>query len=173
MPESTRIMYLFPLLLVMVIFRMRRDLGFQCVGSARVRIRMVLLLMITALVTGIFAMQSPYLTLLSLATSVSLVVFSVRTTVFERRDDGLWFKPNQWVGIGLMVLYLGRLGFRFFQVWQSGTLENIQAGNSTEIFISSPFSKAAFLLLVSYFAIYYLVISFRAKTVDGDQHLGE
>jgi hypothetical protein len=166
LPEPTRIIYLFPLLLVMVVLRLRRDLGFQRVGSARVRIRMVMLFILAALVTGILVIQSPLLTILSLAASLSLVAFSVRTTVLEHRDDGIWFKPNQWVGTGLMVVYLGRIGFRFYQLWQSGALENIQVANATEIFVSSPLSRAALLLLVSYFAIYYLVISFRAKAEE-------
>jgi len=155
-----------------IVLRVRRDLGFQKVGSSRIRVRMVGLAMVSLLITAVLWAMSPVLTVVTWAISLSLLSLSLRTTKYEHRDDGLWFRANPWIGGCLVVLFVGRMGYRLYEIIAAGGLDAMADGQpvaddqAIAALERSPLSLTVVLLLISYHAMYYLMVSRYASKLN-------
>ena len=163
MTDPKMLLIMAPLLAIPVVRRIQRDFNFQRIASGRFRLRMILMSLLTVVVTIFLTMAQPLLMVLTWAISLSLLGLSLRLTVYESRPDGLWFRTNPWVGGTLILLFLGRMGYRLYQIAGSGALDAVANGDSTVQLGRSPLSWMIALLLLSYHAMYYVMVTRRAS----------
>jgi hypothetical protein len=173
MTDPKMLLIMAPLLAIPVVWRIRRDFNFQRIASGRFRLRMILMSLLTVVVTIFLTMAQPLLMALTWAISLSLLGLSLRLTVYESRPDGLWFRTNPWVGGTLILLFLGRMGYRLYQIAGSGALDAMANGDPTGQLGRSPLSWMIALLLLSYHAMYYIMVTRRAAGWSDNSSAGD
>ncbi len=151
------------LFLATLALRMRRELNFDRVGSLRFRLRLYTLPVIALLVSFIVARQSVSLLIMTWALSLSLVVYSLKTSVFEHRPDGFWFRKNPWVSVAVLTLFVGRLVYRSWVFMGAVDSAPHSAAEMSDYWVRTPFSLMTLLLLTSYNGFYYLAVYRRAR----------
>jgi len=94
------------------------------------------------------------LTLASLAggavVGVVLALYGLRLTRFENTDQGLFYTPSAHIGIGLSLLFMGRILYRVFQTYEGAIAQQEAARN----FGTSPLTLLMFGTLAGYYAAY-------------------
>ena len=84
------------------------------------------------------------------AAGAGLGVYGLRLTIFEESSNGLFYTPNAHLGIALSLLMLGRIAYRFVQIYlMDGT-----AGMSSTDFMRSPLTLLIFGTLAGYYLTY-------------------
>ncbi len=133
-----------------IYMRIRRLVGRQRLSPIRPWVTLVvfpLLLCLLALVS----LGHPY-TLAALAAGlaigIGLGLYGHRVTRFEATPEGLFYTPNAHLGIALSLLFIGRCGYRMFQLSVLGET------GSVNDFGSSPITLAIFGTLAGYYVSY-------------------
>jgi hypothetical protein len=141
---------LVPLLVWRTYSRVRRLIGRQ--RLTRVRPWITLTLMPT--LAGLFCwLAYPNLDKVGwlaagIAAGVGLSVFGLRLTAFERTPQGLFYTPNRYLGVSLVLLFVGRIVYRVIEI----TL--LSAANTLTGFVVSSLTLAVFGLLAGYYVGY-------------------
>src|SRR5579875_3033168 len=119
MPHSASIVIIVILIAFSIYRRVRRAVTFQPLTKSRFTVRMVLLCVVGVMYLIGVVLLHPWHLLYVLAGIVIggiLAYFAIRTTVFEKRGEKWFYRPNQWIGIVLIVLFLGRFVYRIFEI---------------------------------------------------------
>ncbi len=88
--------------------------------------------------------------LAGVAVGVGLAFYGLRHTRFEVTADGLFYKPNTYIGAGIALLLVGRIAWRFAQMYAAGG----SSGKFSEGFIQSPLTLFVVGILAGYYAWY-------------------
>ena len=148
---QTYIMFAFiPLILWRMYSRIRRMVGRQKLIAWRQNVTVCLFPLLVMLMAFV-SLSNPYVLLAlagGLAVGTGLGIFGHRTTKFEHTQEGLFYTPNAHLGIGLSLLLVGRILYRFIEVGIAGT------GGATPS--PSPVPTAPTLLLFGMLAGYYV-----------------
>jgi hypothetical protein len=144
--------------------RFRRLFGRQPVQPARMKFRIVFLLLVGALLLARAAMglQVGLAVAAGLGSGVALAWLGLRLTTFETTPQGRFYTPHGGIGLALSALLLGRLAYRFFVI--APVLQDAhEAGmNPFAAFQRSPLTLAIFALLIGYYVTYYAGILLRS-----------
>lgn len=109
------------------------------------------------------------------ADAVGLVIggiiayISARTTRFEMRNGRYGYLQHLWIGIGLVVIFIGRLGFRFIEISQEAGKLQQQAANQNQLAaegFSDPWTSGIFMLLVAYYIGYFAFLLRKSRQLD-------
>jgi cytochrome b561 len=105
------------------------------------------------------------------AIGVALGIVGLRTTKYEATPEGLFYTPNAHIGIALSLLMVGRLIYRYFQMYAPAQLvaqANSMQNNGANYFISSPLTLLIFGTLAGYYSTYAIGLLrwSRSATVD-------
>ncbi len=163
------------LLILFAMFRrLRRLIGRQKLSVGRLWFRIALFAVIGAVVL----VSSVVHPLALLASVVGLLVGAVlgwlglRMTSFEQRPDGVYFKPNPYIGFAVFALFLLRLVYRFVEVapmirsasaaHPSGSLDAYNP-YGYEQFTTNPLTAAIILVLFGYYVFYYAGLLWRNR----------
>lgn len=133
--------------------RVRRLIGRQQLSAVRPWLTVTLFPMLL-LVLGAFSLAHPLNALGLLAGAslgVGLGVYGLRLTKFEVTPAGLFYTPNAHLGIGLSLLFIGRIAYRFSQLYLLGTAS---ADSSPDAFMRSPWTLLIFGTLAGYYICY-------------------
>ena len=160
-PQALSLAISVPLIVLLYYRRFRRSFGRQPVQPARMILRVVVLGVIGALLllgsvmdTRLFAADAG-----GLVAGIALGFWGLRLTRFEREPDGVHYIPHSWFGVGISLLLLARLAYRFSVLWP--TMHAQVAGPAP--YPRSPLTLALFGLLVGYYVCYYLGVLRMAK----------
>jgi hypothetical protein len=145
--------------------RLRRELSFVRIGSLRFQLRLYILPIVALLVSYVVGMKSPSLLIMTWLLSIVLVVYSLKTTAFENRTDGVWFRKNPWVSTGVLMLFVGRLVYRSVVLMRMSDAAVQSPQEVAEFWGQSPLSLMTLLLLTSYNGLYYLGVKKRATQI--------
>jgi hypothetical protein len=133
--------------------RVRRNIGRQPLRPRRIITSIVIFSVVGVL---FLAMSVTQINLLlgiggGLALGVALGFLGLRLTKFETTDAGHFYTPNTPIGVGLSILFVGRLLYRFW------TLRNtdFSAGQQPPPF-QSPLTCFIIGLLVGYYLVFYI-----------------
>ncbi|WP_067621727.1 hypothetical protein [Alicyclobacillus acidiphilus] len=155
--------------------RVRRTVGFQYLVRGRLTTRVVIfsILAVVILAAGISNPLSYASDALGLVIGGVIAYVSARTTRFEMRNGRWGYMQHMWIGIGLIVLFIGRLAFRFIELSQQvGELQQQrgsgQNGVSAQSF-SDPWTAGIFMLLVAYYIGYFTFLLRKAKALETQQ----
>jgi len=155
-PQALSIAISLPLIVLLYYRRFRRSFGRQPVQPGRMMARVVLLCIVGGfLLLG--SVSDPMMLaadVAGLAAGVALGFWGVRLTRFERKDDGVHYIPHSWFGIGIAVLLLGRLAYRFMVMWPAMQATQV-TGVQPAPYPRTPLTLALFGLLVGYYVCYY------------------
>lgn len=143
--------------LALVVWRMysrvRRMVGRQAFSRKRVLATVVLFPLLLVLV--LFGSLAHPTSLLASAAGAGLGValgfYGLRLTKFEETPLGLFYTPSAHLGIALSLLFIGRIGYRFAQLYLSGA-----SASSHSAFVSSSLTLAIFGTLAGYYVSYAL-----------------
>lgn len=162
-PQALSFAISVPLIALLYYRRFRRSFGRQPVQPARMITRVVILCLIGGflLYGSIVDMRMFAGEIAGLTAGIALGFWGLKLTRFECRDDGLHYIPHSWFGIGITVLLLARLVYRWTVMWP--TMQAAHAGMQQTPYPSSPLTLALFGLLVGYYVCYYLGVLRTAK----------
>jgi hypothetical protein len=80
-----------------------------------------------------------------------LAVWGIKLTRFERTDEGWFYTPNARIGIGLMLLLVGRLAWRVVEL---GRLYGTPLRGTSQDVMRSPLTLLIVATLLAYYAAY-------------------
>lgn len=163
--------FLIALLVVFVVYRrLRRNFGQQPLRPVRMRVRAVLLLVIGSLLLPSALRSIAFIAGLlgGVAVGIGLGVWGAARTRFMRAANQLYYVPHTYTGIAVSLLFLGRLLYRFIQMYANPHVRNIGAPGSGQPFgaagmLQSPLTLGLFYLLMGYYVCYYSIVLWKAK----------
>ena len=151
--------------------RFRRLVGRQTVGRARRLTFNVILFPLLLVVLGLSAMRSASLCeglVAGAAIGVALGFVGLKLTRFEVSDTGFHYTPNTVLGIGVMLLFVGRLAYRFGTLFLGTGKFDPAAMQSIG---SSPLTLAIFGVVAAYYTTFAagVLLWFRRARGQGSQ----
>jgi cytochrome b561 len=117
------------------------------------------------LLLGVSTMVHPYsLAALAagIAVGISLAIFGLKLTRFEATPQGFFYTPHAHIGIGLSLLLMLRVGYRFYEVSQ------MSAGPppGMQDFARNPLTLVIIGMVASYYITYAIgLLRWRARTM--------
>jgi hypothetical protein len=134
--------------------RVRRNIGRQPLRPVRIIISLVIFSLVTVmLIFGSLALPKLLLGISSgVALGVGLGFLGLRLTKFETTEAGHFYTPNTSIGVGLSLLFVGRIIYRFW------VLSNVAAekGQPQPQLFQSPLTLLIFGLIAGYYIVYYI-----------------
>ena len=153
-PSSTTLtlLVLLPLVGWRVYSRVRRMVGRQRLSRVRPWITLAIFPALLVLLGLASYSHVERLALLAGAAALGagLGVFGLRKTRFEAGKEGLFYTPNAHLGIALSLLFVGRIVYRFVEVYAAGP----GVTHDMQDFGRSPITLAVFGLLAGYYIAY-------------------
>ncbi len=173
------------LLAALVVFgvyrRFRRNFGRQLLRPARMIARIVLLAVVGCCLLPMALRSAQFLTaeLLGAAVGVGMAFWGAERTRFQMYEGRLYYVPHTYTGIAVSLLFLGRLVFRFLQVYAGyhAAADHMQAAAAAPLanaaypsqgfmpaaMVRSPLTLGIFFVLVGYYVAYYGLVLWKSK----------
>ena len=120
-----------------------------------------------------------------LLAGVALAVWGASRTRYLRDQGQLYYVPHTYTGLAVSLLFLGRLVYRFVQVYslqsaaQGGAAATVAAGAATAgpsnpgfaaaSMVSTPLTLGLFYVLVGYYVCYYSVVLWKSKHLTAEE----
>ena len=178
------------LLAALVVFgvyrRFRRNFGRQLLRPARMTLRIVLLVLIGGSLLPMALRSTQFLSaeVLGAALGIGLALWGAERTRFHMHEGRLHYVPHTYTGIAVSLLFLGRLVFRFFQVY-AGTHAHAAAGSGASApipgigdptqgfvpvsMVRSPLTLGIFFVLVGYYVCYYSLVLWKSRHLKTEE----
>ncbi len=158
--QHTEITFIIILFILFRIYRRIRRVGeFQKIVKWRVftRITLSTIIGIALLVTGI---SNPVIYLFDAAGIVLggiVAYFAIRSSMFELREDAWFYSQNPWIHIFLIVLFIGRVTYKAYQIY---VLPSVAQGTFAESvslvsYSRDPSTTGILFILITYYIVYY------------------
>jgi hypothetical protein len=141
-----------PLILWRIYARIRRNIGRQRSKAWRHWLGLTLF-PVLVLLFALAALHSPVAEGAlwgGVAAGVALALAGLRLTRFERTEEGFFYTPNAYIGVGLSLLLVGRILYRMTQLYGG----NAAAAGSHPDFARSPLTLVIFGMVAGYYATY-------------------
>jgi hypothetical protein len=151
-PSTLTLLALLPLIGWRMYARVRRMIGRQRLSRVRPWITLVVFPLLLGLLALSAHAQPHKLAWLALGLVLggALGVFGLKRTRFEPTPEGLFYTPDARLGIGLSLLFIGRITWRLIQLAVSGPVPPDQATQ----FALSPFTLGPVGLFAGYYIAY-------------------
>jgi len=111
---------------------------------------------------------------------VIIALLALRFTQMGRDDDGVWYVPNLYLGIGLIALLVARYVYEYFvvfpQMQKQATVAAKAANHPGNMHISvasQPILHAVLFIVLGYYLVYYIGILMRARGMESGPAGGE
>lgn len=158
--------YLVAALVVWRVYRrMRRSFGRQRVRDGYMWFRIGLFSLVTVLLSLTIARDLSVLAglLAGIACGAVLGYVGLRHTKFEVTPEGRFYTPHTYIGLAVSALFLGRLLYRFLEMYNGGMPTPAAGQGLATAYQHSPFTMAVFGVLVGYYVLYYLGVLQRTR----------
>jgi hypothetical protein len=152
-PQTMVLLAVIPLVMWRMYSRMKRLIGRQLSRPWR---HWGAVLFIPALLAFFGLLASKNMTaVLSLVAGIvagaALAVYGLHLTRFEKTNEGMFYTPNSQIGIGLTVLFVGRLIYRFTEIAMAG---GFAARGTDADFARHPLTLVIVGLMFAYYLTY-------------------
>lgn len=153
-------------LMVFVAYRrIRRAIGRQALQPVRMKIRMGIL---AALSIAFVVVPHGQVLILAgaaagAAIGIGLAVYALKHTQVEFTESGVFYTGHPYIGLGIALLFVGRLVYRF--VLMSTTAPAMDSPRGVSPFagaIGNPVTTAVFFVVAGYYLTYYAGLLRRA-----------
>ena len=169
--------FLLAALVVFVIYRrFRRNFGRQLLSPGRMKYRMVVLAVVGCLLLPTALRSGQYLAaiLAGAAAGVGLGLWGAERTRFQMYGERLHYVPHTYTGIAVSLLFLGRLVYRFAQMYAGAHAPSgahalpANAADPSQPFaaasmVRSPLTVAIVFVLIGYYVCYYSLVLRKSK----------
>ncbi|MGV3466100.1 MAG: hypothetical protein ACO1OT_12505 [Heyndrickxia sp.] len=163
--HSYTIIFIIVLVLWSIFRRVRRNIGWQHLNQRKLFIRTVIFFIIGLLfLTGGLAHPVSLISdLVGIILGIILAYYGATITTFEQRDSRLYYRPNIYIGSIVTFLFLGRLIYRFYVIFASGTFSKIQQGQPNDIqnfgyTVGTSWTSGLLLIMFAYYIFYYIIL---------------
>ncbi|RDI45788.1 hypothetical protein [Falsibacillus pallidus] len=150
--------------------RIRRSIGFQLYKQRRLIVRMSIFSILLVLILGL-SFSHPINLLydfLGAAAGSLILMYAIRKSLFEMKEDGLYYRTHIWIESFILFVFLSRFIYRFTN-WGSISQAAADAGNNPDqvniAFTSDPISRAVFFLLAVYYIGFYFYVWKKGKVL--------
>ncbi|WP_394779051.1 hypothetical protein [Undibacterium sp.] len=133
--------------------RYRKLVGRQAPRTGRLWMSMLLFPLVFILI-GVAALRdapSFECLLLGGVGGAALAFLGLKLTRYESAEDGLFYTPNFHIGVSLMLLFVGRMAYRFIQIYTSGGLQGQQHADGFGI---NPVTTLIMGIVFCYYPVY-------------------
>jgi hypothetical protein len=143
---------LIPFIAWRVYSRVRRNIGRQLLRPTRLKVSIGIFSTVTLLFVVMSLTHLPALggLLGGLAVSIPVALYGLKLTKFEDTPQGKFYTPNTALGVGISVLFLGRIAYRFLAFSDAA---QFQTASMPQPF-QSPLTFFLFGLSAGYFIAY-------------------
>jgi hypothetical protein len=151
-PPTITLLILLPLILWRLYKRIRRMVGRQHLSRVRPWLTLTIFPLVILLL-ALSAVAHPERLLLlagGIGIGVTLGLYGLKVTRFEATPEGLFYTPNAHLGIALSLLFVGRIVYRFFEIY--AMQPSVPHGSAD--FARSPLTLAVFGVLAGYYITY-------------------
>jgi hypothetical protein len=150
-----------------IVRRVRRTFGRQPVQPARMWLRIGILTFAGVAVVVTSGMRSAQMLealIGGLLCGAALAGLGLRHTRFEVTTEGRFYTPHTYIGLAVMLLFLGRLAYRFLYLSSSAGGTLAADPGAAAAYQRSPLTLGIFGLLVGYYVLYYAGVLFRTRS---------
>ena len=132
--------------------RVRRNIGRQKLRPRRITTSIVIFSVVSLMLLGVSLSHPPLLLGIGggLLLGVPLGFLGLRLTQFETTDAGHFYTPNTPIGVGLSLLFVGRMIYRFW------ILRDAAESPGHPPLMQSPLTYFIFGLIAGYYLVYYI-----------------
>lgn len=147
--------------------------GRRMVGRQKVKVRPLITRAIIYLVIGVLVgaaiinrLVSLEDALLGLAIGLLAAWVGLRLTTFEHTGEGVFYKPNTYIGLGILALFIARIIYRFaVMLPQMQQVQQSASGNPFAVYGNSPLSLILLFMLIGYYLFYNLAVLRQARAL--------
>jgi len=156
------------LAVLMIYRRLRRSFGRQPVRPARMTVRMGILIALAISLIPLALRSGEFLLveIAGAAAGVGLALWGAQRTRFARLNGQLYYLPHTYTGIAVSLLVLGRLVYRFVQIYTMGA--DSAQGFAAPSMVRSPVTVGLFFVLIGYYVCYYSRVLWRSKHANAE-----
>lgn len=153
-PPSPVLYIVVPLLVWRIYARVRRNIGRQKSRAWRHWTGAILfpLLLVLLAATAVARPLAEAALASGAAGGAALAFYGVKLTRFERNDNGYYYTPNPYLGVGLSVLLAARVLWRISALYAAQGA--VAHGAAAQDFARSPATLLLFGLVAGYYAVY-------------------
>ncbi|WP_442598574.1 hypothetical protein [Neobacillus sp. D3-1R] len=153
--------------------RIRRNIGWQELNTRKLVTRTIIFLVI-GLIFLSGALTHP-ISLISdfvgIAIGAFLAFYGAGLTHYEVRGQKWYFQPNVWIGSLVTVLFLGRMMFRFYKIYEMGLMSGNGITpvsppndlNQMNMYVGNSWSSGLVLIMFAYYVVYFILILLKEK----------
>src|SRR5580693_10754420 len=179
-PDYSRIWpWIFAVLIPLMIYRrLRRSFGQQPLRPKRMTVRMVILALLGASLAPAALRSAGFLACeaAGAALGAALALWGAKRTRFLTQNAQLYYVPHTYAGIAITLLVVGRIVYRFTQVYSAGGFVPAGAGPggspggaAPASMVQSPLTVGILFVLIGYYLCYYGWLLWKSKhIVPGD-----
>lgn len=149
--------YVIPILIIGFIIyrRTKRTIGFQKLARRRLTFRLTLFSILGAIIFLLGFVHPIHFIgyLIGLAGGAFLGRTAIRHTRFEHRSDGWYYRTHLWVEVTVLILFLGRIAYRYAVIALSATPTTMNPADFSQ-FTKDPVTAGVFFIIVSYYVLF-------------------
>lgn len=96
-----------------------------------------------------------------------LAYYAIRTSSFEWRKDDWFYSRNRHIGMFFLVLFVGRIAFKVYQIIKGTFVQPVQLAN----YFRDPSTTVMLFMLIIYYLVYYtfLIRTEREMKTNGQE----
>ncbi len=158
----------FGLTMAFVIYRrFKKSIGFQKLNPFWMKFRMSALALIgCVLLYGAVLKPTLFIFILGgLTLGLILVILAVRHSEIENREEVLYFRTHILIETTVILLLIGRVGYRFYTIVKANSLEAMVDPRQNLHFLLDPWTAGIFFILVTYYVGYFFIILDKSKNL--------
>jgi hypothetical protein len=171
--------YLIALLAVFLVYRrLRRSFGRQLLSPRRMYLRIGILALLGCSLLPAVHGSLPFAAaeVLGALLGVALGAWGAHLTRYQRHEGRLYYVPHTYIGIAVSLLFIGRLAYRFVEIYSLSHGATVSQGAAPEAvgipgpgspaMMSSPLTAASLFVVVGYYVFYYSAVLYKSKRIS-------
>jgi hypothetical protein len=175
-PDYSRIWpWIFAVLIPLMIYRrLRRSFGRQPLRPKRMTFRMIILAVLGASLAPAALRSAGFLAgeAAGAALGAAFAIWGAKRTRFLTQNAQLYYVPHTYAGIAVSLLVVGRIAYRFVQIYSAGGFVSAGAGPggsppaaAPAAIVQSPLTVGILFVLIGYYLCYYGWLLWKAKRI--------
>jgi hypothetical protein len=141
-----------------ILRRVRRSFGRQPVHAARMVFRIGILTVVGGLIVATGVTHNPQALgalAIGAACGAGLGWLGLRHTRFEVTPEGRFYTPHTYIGVAVMLLFVGRLLYRLIYLYGTGATAGADP-NLAATYQRNPLTLGIFAVLIAYYVVFYV-----------------
>ncbi|HJV31258.1 MAG TPA: CcdC protein domain-containing protein [Bacillales bacterium] len=157
------------LILFNIFRRVSKSFGWQQMNQGKMIIRIALYSIVGILffIQGGIHLISLISDAVGILIGTLLAYYSSKKTNFEKREEHWYFCPNKWFGGVVVVLFFGRLLYRFYEMYTLGVFSGTKGGmQNLNASFGPSWTAGLILIMFAYYFVYYLALIRKQKQLQ-------